>query len=279
MEEVINKIFKQNKINEPWHELITNGLANKIYATKNYILRIPIDHEEAINDARTESVAAPIAHSHGIKSPELILYDNSCNLINKSYSIWERIQGVSLDQIDDKLSLENVWIELGIELGKLHISVEETYDPNEWLDSPDREYSKEQMIEMTKKNYYEKSDGIIKIINLLFNSGVFDYKRRFVHGDTHDGNIMCSGSYNYLALIDWGDAGWADPAIDFYMIPVEILHFVLKGYKDIANSIIDNNFYNRIILDKIWIYMEENKNHEEIIHMFNELENTIGKES
>ena len=162
-----------------------------------------------------------------------------------------------------------------MELGKLHICVEEAYDPNGWLDSPDREYSKEHMIETIKKNYHEGSAEMIRSINDLFNSECFHYKKRFVHGDTHDGNIMCSDDYNYSALIDWGDSGWSDPAIDFYMIPVEILHFVLSGYKRIAKEIADNGFYNRIILDKIWIHMEKNKSYEEIMYMIDKLKSVI----
>jgi aminoglycoside phosphotransferase (APT) family kinase protein len=40
-------------------------------------------------------------------------------------------------------------------------------------------------------------------------------KSRFLHNDLQSSNIMVNaGTHNYLAMIDWGDAGWGDPALE-----------------------------------------------------------------
>lgn len=77
MNDFMRKILAKNHINETFVKLNTHGIANKIYASQSFILRIPTNHIEANSDAFTESVAAPLAKSHGILTPELICFDVS----------------------------------------------------------------------------------------------------------------------------------------------------------------------------------------------------------
>lgn len=83
-------------IREPWRELPSTGLANRVYATRDVILRVVTDHEDAVVDALTESVAAPIARAAGILTPRLIAFDNSRKLVDRPFSLWERIHGETL---------------------------------------------------------------------------------------------------------------------------------------------------------------------------------------
>ncbi|ABN54330.1 MAG TPA: hypothetical protein DEF39_12265 [Hungateiclostridium thermocellum] len=71
------EILRKNRINEPCIKLNTHSIANKIYATENYIIGIPTDHPDEISDAFTKSVAALLAKSNGIRTPELICFDDS----------------------------------------------------------------------------------------------------------------------------------------------------------------------------------------------------------
>jgi hypothetical protein len=45
--------------------------------TREIVLRIATDHSDAIPDARTESVAAPIARSAGILTPQRLRTDQA----------------------------------------------------------------------------------------------------------------------------------------------------------------------------------------------------------
>ncbi len=260
MDPLIRSILNKNQINEPVVKLKTHGIANEIYATPNFILRIPTDHPQAKPDAYTESVAAPVARANGIKTPELICFDNSFTLIDKTYSIWERIHGDTLGEIDNYLQNKNTWNEIGYELGKVHVDIKSCDDPNGWLDSPEtfREYTKQMMLQGLKDTEI-KSTYLLELVENKYTDEIFSYKKCFVHGDTNEYNFLCNKNGQLLSIIDWGDAGWGDPAIDFYVIPMEVLDYVLDGYTDSAKANIDVGFMYRIILDKIWSGVEENQ--------------------
>lgn len=276
MKSIVKSIFVTNHINEEFIELHTSGLANRVFATQNYILRIPTDHEEAQNDARTESIAAPVAKNHGIITPKLIKYDDSCSLLDRSYSIWERIHGQSVDQINDKYEHKEIWTTLGFELGLLHTRVKECSDPNGWLDSPERDYTKSSLLAAIPDS--TNSSKLVLKINDLYGSIRNNINKVFVHGDTHEGNIMCTNIYQYSGLIDWGDSGWAEPAIDFYMIPYQVIDAVLKGYKTVNGITVDKSFLNQLILDKIWKMLDDNIPVDMIYSVINDLERKINEE-
>ncbi len=258
MDTLIREILKKNQINESFVKLTTHGIANDIYATPNFILRIPTDHPEANSDAYTESVAAPLAKSKGIKTPDLICFDDSLSIINKTYSIWERIHGLTLGEIKNYLHYYNTWKEIGFELGKLHINIKSCNDPKGWLDNPEtfREYTKE-MILQSLVDSNSKSIYLLKLIESKYTNEILSNKKCFVHGDTNKYNFLCKESDQLLSVIDWGDSGWGDPAIDFYMIPIEVLDNVLEGYIEIAAINIDFAFIYRIIFDKVWEGIKE----------------------
>lgn len=276
METVIREILNKNQINESFVKLTTHGIANEIYATQNFILRIPTDHTEANSDAFTESIAAPLAKLHGIRTPKLICFDNSYTLLNKTYSIWERIHGVTLGEIDNYLHYYNTWKEIGFELGKLHINIKSCNDPKGWLDNPDRDYTKDMIIQSLLNNDSE-SVYLLKLIENKYTDNIFSYKKCFVHGDTNQFNFICKKSDQLLSIIDWGDSGWADPAIDFYMIPIDVLDDVLDGYNEIAGKNIDFDFIYRIILDKVWIGIEERQDIRVLEKKIMELESKLQK--
>ncbi|GAU78574.1 hypothetical protein F3D3_3208 [Fusibacter sp. 3D3] len=263
MDAVIREILKKNEINEAFIKLETHGIANEIYATPNFILRIPTEHPEANADAYTESVAAPLAKSIGIKTPKMICFDDSYTVLDRTYSIWERIHGSTLGELDNYLNFYHTWYEIGCELGKLHVSIKKCDDPKGWLDSPDREYTKEMLIEgvLARDNYVDKhrnqSAYLLKLIECKFTDETFFYEKCFVHGDTNIFNFLCTPNDQLLSIIDWGDAGWADPAIDFYRVPVEVLDTVLDGYTQMASINVDSHFIYRLIFDKIWTAIEE----------------------
>lgn len=71
-DELIDRILRLHGIVDPWERLPVTGVANHIFATRDVVLRIATRHPEAVGDARTESVAAPVARAAGIRVPELL---------------------------------------------------------------------------------------------------------------------------------------------------------------------------------------------------------------
>src|SRR2546422_1235738 len=92
----VDAILTQHGIRGPWRPLQATGIANRIYATHDLVLRVATDHPEALADARTESVAAPVAWAAGILAPRLIAFDDSRTLVDRPYSLWERVHGETL---------------------------------------------------------------------------------------------------------------------------------------------------------------------------------------
>lgn len=276
MDEVIREILNKNGINESFVKLNTRGIANVIYATPNFILRIPTDHPEANSDAFTESVAAPLVKLNGIKTPKLLYFDDSYTILTKTFSIWERVHGQTLGEINNYERYYNTWREIGYELGKLHVTIKSCNDPKGWLDNPDREYTKKMMVQgLLDKGI--KSDYLSNLIENKYTDEVFSFEKCFVHGDTNEFNFLCTENDQLLSIIDWGDSGWGDPAIDFYMLPMNVLHIVLDGYVETARTNVDYGFIYRIILDQVWKELEEIKDHSLLENKIMDLESKLLK--
>ena len=75
--ELIEALFARHGASGPWEQLSSTGVANRIFATNDVVLRVATDHPEAVPDARTESVAAPAAHAAGVLTPRLIAFDDT----------------------------------------------------------------------------------------------------------------------------------------------------------------------------------------------------------
>jgi aminoglycoside phosphotransferase (APT) family kinase protein len=252
----IDQILEANDIEGPWTRYQTTGIANWIFMTKDVVLRIAADHPDSLCDSRTESVAAPVAREAGICTPKLLKYDDSLSIINKPFSLWERVYGEPLGSFDflDE-TYNSTWIEIGSEVAKLHSLVTKCKDPNHYLDVPVRRMEIDQkVVNLEEKGYISKSTAnrINEIIDKLRPYTELPYTSRFLHNDLHEMNILCSSNGRYLSLIDWGDAGWGDPTLEFQMIPIKVLDSVIVGYNLHANEKIENEHRMKIIWDKLY---------------------------
>ena len=230
----VDAIFALHGIQGTWRVLAATGVANRIYGTQDVVLRIATDHPDAVVDARTESVAAPAAFKAGVLTPRLIVFDDSRTLIDRPYSIWERIHADTLGLVELEMNqLEEVWREVGREIGHLHSGVPVCPDPKGYLDMPGREFNLDSVLKRLVDAGHT-SDATAREIALLIRY-LSPYISRtnsdcFVHNDLHGMNIMCSQTGDLRAIIDWGDAGWGDPALDFAAVPLDQMSSALAGY-------------------------------------------------
>ncbi len=232
----VDAILSAHGIPGPWSELPSTGVANRIYATRDVVLRVATDHAEAFADARTESVAAPAARAAGIRVPRLIAFDDSWTLVERPYSLWERIWAETLSiWAPQPCSAARTWRELGAELARLHDRVRACADPRAWLDDPSRsddvldspsDLAARRLIEVASAERLERWLAEVQpaMVDVV--------PARFVHNDAHAGNVLCTREGELAALIDWGDAGWGDPAIELASVPIEAVPFVVSGYED-----------------------------------------------
>lgn len=231
----VDALLAAHGVAGPWERLLDTGVANRIYATQDVVLRVATDHEDAIVDAYTESVAAPVARRAGVRTPALIAFDDSLRLVDRPYSLWDRVHGETLCLA--KLSGEarqEVWREVGQQLAHLHATVRECPDPQGYLDQPGREMDWESTVRecdalrlLSAEERREITGLFAELEPLVAGAEAEDC---FLHNDLHDRNLLCGKDGGLLALIDWGDAGWGDPVLDFAAVPLEALRAVLEGY-------------------------------------------------
>ncbi len=250
----VDAILAAHSIPGPWTELPTTGVANRIYATADVVLRIAGEHAESISDARTESVAAPAARAAGIRVPELIVFDDSRTLIDRPYSVWERVHAETLSAWKpEPSSARRTWRELGAELARLHELVRVCADPRSWLDDPSREGDPAGLLPglvARQRIDVESAGRLERWLDHLRPALAEPVPLRFGHNDAHAGNVLCTADDELVALIDWGDAGWGDPAIELASVPVDAVPLVVSGYEEEGGQL-GGDADARVLFDQI----------------------------
>ncbi len=228
MSHVVDEILRAVGVRGPWAPVASSGLAKKVYATADVIVAIASDHPSAVSDMRTESVAAPIARAAGVRTPRLIAFDDTRALADRPWSVWERVHGTPLREKWPRYTdAEASWREVGAALAHLHRTVAACPDPNGWLDHNERatdpRASLPGPLDATRAAWVER------VAARLEPQTHRSATPRFLHGDCHGMNVLVDDD-GALTLIDWGDAGWGDPAIELAELPVDAWRFALDGY-------------------------------------------------
>ncbi|MCA9092116.1 MAG: aminoglycoside phosphotransferase family protein [Planctomycetaceae bacterium] len=252
---VVDAILARYGVQGLWESLPSLGEVNRIFATSEVVLRIATDHPEALADARTESVAAPVARAAGILTPRMIAFDETRTLVDRPFSLWERVHGETLGLATlTPTQRADVWRGIGIELAKLHLRVRECPDPHNFLDQPARDQDiaapLRRLIDAKKINI-DMARQVEGMAAELRSRAAEIIEPRFIHNDLHPMNLMCSSGGEFLAIIDWGDAGWGDPASDFVSIPIDDLPAALEAYESEAPGLLGRDPKARIAWNKL----------------------------
>lgn len=251
----VDALLAHHGVRGPWQPLTATGIANRIYATHDVVLRVATDHPEAVPDARTESVAAPAARKVGIQVPELLAFDDSRELVDRPYSLWERVHGETLGLFTpDPRRVPETWRAVGRELATLHVRVRECPDPHGWLDEPGRPDDLARSLGAVASAASVDPATLKELarwIDALRPGVQGPTPRCFLHDDAHDMNLMCARDGTLLALIDWGDAGWGDPVLELAAVPLPALTFVIEGYRDVAPDLLGEAPEVRVLWDRI----------------------------
>jgi aminoglycoside phosphotransferase (APT) family kinase protein len=216
------------------------GVFNAIYLLGDeLVLRVPRNHPHFVSAITKESIAVPEVSKLGIKTPALVVYDDSCDVLPVPYAIFERVHGMSLHSLrSDSPPLLPNYVELGRELALLHSGVEKSGQISS-LGEPNLPMGDAVSLvdELAKEGFFTVNDTkwlqewLAKLPPLLSD----EQSRRFLHGDTQATNIFIDPTtFDYLAIIDWGGCGWGDPALDFSGMPLRFVPAVLNGYREIA---------------------------------------------
>jgi aminoglycoside phosphotransferase (APT) family kinase protein len=111
--------------------------------------------------------------------------------------------------------------------------VRECADPYGYLDQPGRSQDISAALNQLVAADKITADAAGRIERLAngFQGSDADVEPRFIHDDIHPMNIMCSNGGELMAILDWGDAGWGDPSLDFAAMPLEAIEPALEGYE------------------------------------------------
>lgn len=214
------------------------GIFNAIYLVgSEYVLRIPRDAPPFVAAIRKESVAVPVARAAGMRTPDLIAFDDSLELLPVPYAIYERVHGETLGALDlGPEDTPEVWHEVGRDLARLHERVGE-YGPVATLECEPLPDPRPMPEELASGGYFtaEEARWLSGWLDLLAPFALAPLPRRFRHGDLQTTNVMVRPyPTTYLALIDWGACGWGDAAYDFAGIPLRAVPFMLEGYREVT---------------------------------------------
>jgi aminoglycoside phosphotransferase (APT) family kinase protein len=214
------------------------GIFNAIYLVGNeYVLRVPRDAPPFVAAIRKESVAVPAARAAGVKTPALVAFDDSLDLLPVPYAIYERVHGEALGLLDlGPEDTPGVWQDVGRDLAILHEGVGE-HGPVAGLECEPLPDPRPMPDELASAGQFtsEEARWLSGWLDLLAPFALAPLPRRFRHGDLQTTNVMVRpGPLTYRALIDWGACGWGDSAHDFAGIPLRAVPFMLEGYREVA---------------------------------------------
>jgi hygromycin-B 7''-O-kinase len=216
--------------------LCSSGIMHSVYELGvHFVLRVPKDQPEAIADPYTGSVAAPVAHAAGGRTPAIVVFDDERDIAAVPLSLFERAAGEPLVHIGaHPQALGQLWAELGRDLATLHREVTVCDDPYGRLQTHDFLSEHGQLVDELGAAGVIGEDAATWLMAVLsrLQPAAQDRGRyrRFVHGDAQPSNALVAGGH-YSAIVDWDDAGWSDPVVDLRYVPVRVADIVVEGYR------------------------------------------------
>lgn len=230
------------------------GIFNAIFAVGDEIvLRVPRQHPAFIEAARKEALAVPAARSAGVRTPALLVFDDTLDLLPVPYSLYERVHGETLELLRaEPEATKEAYRELGRDLAFLHSGVKST-----------GKVAQLQLEALPEPDAWPEEladQGYLGVLDARWLSGWLSYLKQrasapptsvFRHGDIQATNVMVGSTGAYLALLDWGGCGWGDAAHDFAGVALRAVPFMLEGYQETSPLPEDGSFEARVVLRQL----------------------------
>jgi aminoglycoside phosphotransferase (APT) family kinase protein len=219
----------------PITPLRSSGVVHSLWSLgSDWVLRVPKNETMCLDDHRCEAVAIPLALAASVRTPALHVFDESLTILDVPYTIVARVHGTDLSTEP----FEHPGYEhLGRELATLH-AADLSSSGHPWLrqpHGPDAEHLLERVIGAGLLHTAATAwiESLCERLDRSIASEVAPTV--FIHGDVKPDNVMIEPT-GRVQLIDWGDAGFADPAYDFQSLPMHSIETALRGYRSIRND-------------------------------------------
>ena len=225
------------------------GIVNAIYLLDDdLILRVPREGPGEIASAFRERIAVPLARAAGVRTPELVHFDDTRSLLPVPFMVYEYVEGETLELLGlEAEASPQVWHELGKDYALLHKGVTRT-EENTHLEAPPFPSPQDLIEELATRGDFTVRESLwLQDVAEHLTPYVKSTKTKvFCHGDAQGTNVMVApGTHAYLAVIDWGSVTWADPAHEFKSLPMRSVPFVLEGYQSVIQK--EENLEARIL--------------------------------
>ena len=225
----------------------TNGVVHALWALgSDYVLRVPKPEEMCLGDLRAEVAAIPVARAGGVRTPALIAFDDSGEILEVPYAIVERVHGTDLSRLaPDDARFPDLFRQLGEQLATLHTApVPDPHPrfrvPGTWdVDALLAETVAAGMLDTNAQRWFARVLEETKTDHPTT-------RTCFLHNDVKPDNMMVN-ERDELVLIDWGDAGIGDPAHDLAGLRAAAIARALVGYREIVGDATDPTFEQRIV--------------------------------
>lgn len=225
-----------------------SGAMNSVYELGNdHILRIPLDIPQATRCIVEEAQVLPVLERHDIAAPRLVAFDDSHELVDVPYTIYRRVHGQSMDWWEvGNAGSPDLYRAIGAELARVHSRVTEFPGPPEILTTPSRSDPRALLsiprLPLNARRWIERCLDHLRDVTDQVPSP------RFLHADVRPGNTIVRDG-RLAALIDWGSAGWGDPALEFSALWVWAIPAALEGYRSVTD--LDECAEARIVWDHL----------------------------
>jgi aminoglycoside phosphotransferase (APT) family kinase protein len=208
------------------------------FFTADAVVKIP--RERFIPTARREAVAAQAALAAGIKAAPLIALDERGDLVERPFTVWRFLEG------EHPGAASPVWREVGREVARLHDLVQGPGHLKTRVDLAPLAYLENPAVRTFLAGKAVWGD-VTAWAQRLAASRSWSGPQWFLHGDVHALNVLTTPLGELIALLDWGDAGWGDPAYDLARAPCPAFPAVLEGYESVAGQVLGEHVRGRIL--------------------------------
>jgi hygromycin-B 7''-O-kinase len=209
---------------------IPAGVANEVYLLgDDLVLRIPRSAAFAA-DLRKETVVIPAARQAGVRTPKVVTFHDR----DTPWLVIERVPGVDLAQLElPRDQVDEVYRQAGHDLAKLHRTAA---DATPDIPRHQEPASPQALVAGLLADGYLDVDAARWLddwfARLAAQMPATPPPLVLIHGDLAPQNLMVDpATGQYAGVVDWGDAEWADPAVDFAKTPPIHLPALLDGYR------------------------------------------------
>jgi hygromycin-B 7''-O-kinase len=228
----------------------------------SHVLRVATDENGVARFAK-EARIIPLAREAGVHTPALL---NEGFLDGPSpipYMMLERDPGDNLGVLGlEPSATPDAYRALGRDLALWHIRAVAEDDPLRNLERDAHPDPRSALPALVEQGYLAE-DGARWVhawLDQLAPSALVPHVWRVVHGDARPTNVQVNHDLSYRALLDWGDAQWADPASEFALMPLRAVPYALEGYREVRTDSHDEVNEARILwYDLAWAVLSLNR--------------------